>query len=123
MKRVRLSRKRGWKMPPNTVKVDRTTPWGNPFVVGKFGTREQCVNYHARLLTAGHVVVGHDPSMKEQEDYRRFVVTHLDDLRGKDLACWCPLDEPCHADLLLKLANVDLSTTGKREIENGATNP
>ena len=30
---------------------------------------------------------------------------HLHELRGKNLACWCKLDEPCHADVLLKLAN------------------
>jgi hypothetical protein len=29
----------------------------------------------------------------------------LDPLRGKSLGCWCPLDEPCHADVLLKWAN------------------
>jgi hypothetical protein len=28
----------------------------------------------------------------------------LSELRGKDLACWCPLDQPCHADVLLELA-------------------
>ena len=35
---IRLSRAKGWRMPPNTVKVDRTTKWGNPFIVGKHGT-------------------------------------------------------------------------------------
>lgn len=29
----------------------------------------------------------------------------LESLRGKNLACWCPLDQPCHADVLLELAN------------------
>lgn len=31
--------------------------------------------------------------------------TNFDELRGHDLACWCPVDEPCHADVLLELAN------------------
>lgn len=31
-----------------------------------------------------------------------------EELRGKNLACWCPLDQPCHADVLLELANADL---------------
>ena len=35
--RIQLKRTKGWKMPPNTVKVDRTTKWGNPFQVGKPG--------------------------------------------------------------------------------------
>jgi hypothetical protein len=36
---------------------------------------------------------------------RRVVVASLPELRGRDLACWCPLDEPCHADVLLEVAN------------------
>ena len=27
------------------------------------------------------------------------------ELRGRDLCCWCPLDQPCHADVLLEIAN------------------
>lgn len=50
--RVRLSRAKGWKMPPNTVKVDRATCWGNPFVVGKHGTAAECVELY-RKLAAG----------------------------------------------------------------------
>lgn len=34
--------------------------------------------------------------------HKRF---YLDGLEGKDLACWCPLDQPCHGDVLLELAN------------------
>ena len=34
-KRIQLSRKKGWRMPPNTVKVDRSTKWGNPFIIVK----------------------------------------------------------------------------------------
>ena len=40
---------------------------------------------------------------------RRRLAISVDDvrehLRGRDLACWCPLDEPCHADVLLAVAN------------------
>lgn len=38
--RIQLSRRKGWKMPPNTVKVDRSTPWGNPFAVGEVIDRD-----------------------------------------------------------------------------------
>jgi len=34
---------------------------------------------------------------------------NLEELRGKNLACWCPLDKPCHADILLELANGSLT--------------
>ena len=40
----------------------------------------------------------------ERADWLR---AHLPELRGKNLACFCPLDQPCHADVLLELANKD----------------
>ena len=49
--RVQLRRAKGWRMPPDTVKVDRSTIWGNPFVVGRDGgDRAECVARFARLL-------------------------------------------------------------------------
>lgn len=93
---IRIQRKRtkGWKMPENTVYVGRPTKWGNPYSVsgardaGYQGTDEQladmCVTEY-RLQAIGCLP--------------------LEELRGKNLACWCPLDQPCHADVLLELAN------------------
>jgi hypothetical protein len=86
--RVQLSRKAGWRMPPNTVKVARRSRWGNPYRVEDHG-REQAI----RLFEA---------------DLRAWKICSPDELRalaGKNLACFCRLDEPCHADVLLKLAN------------------
>src|SRR5690606_13010392 len=51
--RIQLSRRKGWRMPPDTVKVDRSTRWGNPFVVGRHGTQAECVAHYARLV-GGH---------------------------------------------------------------------
>lgn len=108
--RVQLSRRKGWRMPPNTVKVDRTTRWGNPCVVGKHGTRAECVKWLSFAME-GSYVMGMKTAEGEwlsesliayakavRRDARRL-------LRGKNLACWCPLDGPCHADLLLEIAN------------------
>lgn len=39
----------------------------------------------------------------------RWMVANLAELRGHDLACWCPLDQPCHADVLIGLANGEAS--------------
>jgi len=100
--RVQLSRKKGWRMPPNTVKVDRATKWGNPFVVGAHGTRAECVDLFHKLL-AGYICISNGPAMEEQETYLKMVRASRDELRGKNLACWCPPDQPCHADVLLKL--------------------
>ncbi|MBP6252450.1 MAG: DUF4326 domain-containing protein [Rubrivivax sp.] len=86
--RVQLSRRAGWRMPAGTVKVARPTKWGNPFAVAGHG-RAHAVHLYRGWLT-GMLAAGHlDPA----------------ELRGKSLACWCRLDQECHADVLLELAN------------------
>jgi hypothetical protein len=100
--RVQLRRTKGWRMPPNTVSVARPGKFGNPFTVGcnpsHFSTAlpslctsvEQavvCFRYYADsfiTITSGR---------------------WIEPLRGKNLGCWCKLDQPCHADVLLELAN------------------
>lgn len=87
-KRIQLSRKKGFKLPPNTVVVSRPSKWGNPFKVGRDGNAQVCVNAYREWLRA-HISL----SLK------------VDELRGKNLACWCKPGEPCHADVLLEIAN------------------
>jgi len=70
----------------NTVYVGRPTQWGNPTSVGLSTSRENAIKLYEEWL-----------SYRLQLD-----PTFLEPLRGKDLACWCPLDKPCHADVLLK---------------------
>lgn len=99
--RIQLRRSKGWRMPPGAVKVDRTTPFGNPFVVGRDGTREECVRLHA-LLLAGYVPLSRPIRPGELIDHRRWVMAHLHLLRDATaLACWCPEAGPCHADTLI----------------------
>jgi hypothetical protein len=95
--RVQLKRSAGWKMPPNTVKVDRTTRWGNPFTIAECGSVAIAVAQHGRWMR-GEIAApgGVEPPSKE---------TLRATLGGKNLACWCALNGPCHADLLLTLAN------------------
>lgn len=93
-KRIQLSRKRGWRKPDGAVVVSRPGKWGNPWRVGvKFGGMAgDCVKYFRAWIEQT------EPGRKLAENARR-------ELRGKDLCCWCPLDQPCHADVLLKIAN------------------
>jgi hypothetical protein len=100
--RVRLSRRHGWRMPPNTTKVDRTTWLGNPYRVDEHGTRVECVAMFRALLMGER-----EPDNASQEHRRDHIRYMLRSgvLKGRNLACWCPLDEPCHADVLLELAN------------------
>jgi len=109
-RRVQLRRTRGWRTPANTVKVDRTTRFGNPFSIEDYG-RERAIALH-RAWIAGEVGNPPLPSkrVRELEARRTEVIAALPSLRGKNLACWCPLPEPgepdiCHAVLLLELAN------------------
>jgi hypothetical protein len=104
---MQLSRKKGWKMPENTVKVDRTTKWGNPFIVGEHGTRAECVRLFEYLL--GGLLCISANNCEAQEAYMAMARCDLEQLRGKNLACWCPLDAPCHADVLLVMANAKVT--------------
>lgn len=106
-KRIQLSRRKGWMMPANTVKVDRTTKWGNPFVVGEHGTRAECV-YLFKMLLNGLICITKN-NTKAQEKYLEMARRDREQLRGKNLACWCPLDAPCHADALLMMSNAGVT--------------
>lgn len=103
-RRIRLSRAKGWRLPPNTHVVARPTKWGNPFVVGQDGTAAECVDLYHKLLS-GRLCLICEASIEDQQRTNRHAAAHLGDLRGKNLACWCALDKPCHADVLLDLAN------------------
>ena len=87
----RVWNKRDPATPKDAVYVGRPTKWGNPYVIGKDGTRAEVI-----------------------EKYRAFLIEHvytsdlfmadLRELRGKDLVCWC-VPRPCHAEVLMELAN------------------
>jgi hypothetical protein len=83
-------------MPPNTVHVGPGGPWANPFKLipnSITHTREGIVELYAEILEWN------------ETDRARWINSHVHELRGKNLACWCRLDQQCHADVLLKLAN------------------
>lgn len=103
--RIQLRRSKGWRMPPNTVKAARPGPLGNPFVVGRDGAREECVRLY-RLMLGGYLCLSKGPDIAEQKRAIAAVKSALPGLRGQNIACWCRLDgKPCHADVLLELAN------------------
>ena len=95
--RVQLKRTKGWRMPPNTVSVVRPVKWSNPYHVDKYGREEAIEKYREGIL-------GKDLLSKRGKELAR-VGKDLFELCGKNLACYCPLDQPCHADVLLELAN------------------
>ncbi|MGX5657620.1 DUF4326 domain-containing protein [Geodermatophilus nigrescens] len=120
-RRVQLSRARGWRKPAGTVVVARPSRWGNPFRVGEtylFPAGDPSdpaawpVPTHREpgLSDDGARVVRCPDRATAVEWYRRWAgEAHREQarrlLRGRSLACWCPVDEPCHADVLLEMAN------------------
>lgn len=96
-------------MPENTVKVDRSTRWGNPFIVGLHGNTGECVYWYL-MLGKGYLCLGHGDDCAEQQIKAQNALDTeakkgWPTLRGKNLACWCRSNKPCHADLLLCMAN------------------
>jgi hypothetical protein len=125
-KRIQRRRVKGWKMPPNTVYVGRPTKWGNPWSVGSHtltpAGKTKSLRKIVRLYRAWMVgtfteraiekIIGDGTKVPKQPMamlhwlmVRGALRNQLSELRGKDLACFCPLDQPCHADVLLELAN------------------
>ena len=117
MERIQRRRTKGWQMPENTVYVGRPSRYGNPFVIGGY----YCKGDGAPDGRTPFQLVFTRAASKEYADARFTLIEtaeqalewyrwylnvtdwkFLDDLRGKNLACWCPLDQPCHADVLLE---------------------
>lgn len=113
-KPIRIQRKRtkGWKMPENTVSVSRPGPFGNPFTATgcrKAGYKGDDSEIAHRCAEAFRLWLGPNWEINwpgpESKAARTILLNRLPELRGKNLACWCPLDQPCHADVLLEIAN------------------
>ena len=105
-RRIQRQRTKGWRMPEGAVYVGRPSRWGNPFEVGHF-TASMAVDAYAVHLSSyfgwreSALLRAFYPWPVESTELRDWLAP----LRGHDLVCWCPLDQPCHADVLLELAN------------------
>jgi hypothetical protein len=126
-KRIQRKRTKGWKMPEGAVYVGRPTKWGNPFVAhtdpdqryGRCVAAAIAVDSFRRMVTNGMMwssIPAHRWPKGSIPARWAMVIDVERELRGKDLACWCRLDQPCHADVLLELANAvsTVVTEGER---------
>jgi len=121
-RRIQRRRTKGWRMPEGAIYVGRPTIYGNPVRCTPHGCRRKpcgccepyrcCVDVYQEWVNSG--IEGRDShtgslviALDAEAGYprRSELVRRLPELRGRDLACWCPLDQPCHADVLLALAN------------------
>ena len=104
--RIRLRRRKGWRLPAGAIKVDRTTVFGNPFVPGQpnhlgWGVvrdAEHAVWLHRQWL------VTPSRSIAFEHDRHDEALSRLPSLAGHDLACWCVAGAHCHVATYLELA-------------------
>lgn len=132
--RIQLRRTKGWRKPEGAIVVARPSRWGNPFVlrreygavhavtargvlIQQYTTRADALAVTIKLYR--HLLIGWHPStLPDTANFSAAYEAHRmwqpatnpvdlarSELAGHDLACWCPLDQPCHADVLLELAN------------------
>jgi hypothetical protein len=78
-------------MPPGAIYVGRPSQWGNPFNIADYGDARYAVDDFRAWVESCKA--------KDPIGYAGW----LTPLIGHDLACWCPEDAPCHADVLLEL--------------------
>jgi hypothetical protein len=110
-KRIQRKRIKGWRMPPNTVSVCRPGKWGNPYKVvpvgglwGLYCPEINATTAHSRKKI--NVVRASIEFFRDEcADRPEFRDEIRKELKGKNLACFCRIDQPCHADVLLEIAN------------------
>lgn len=89
-RRIQRRRTAGWRMPEGTVYVGRPTRWANPHRADPTPDSRAAAVAHYRAWLA---------------DQPGLIAAARRELVGRDLACWCPIGQPCHADVLLAIAN------------------
>lgn len=96
---IRIQRKRvaGWRMPANTVYVGRGSGFGNPYPISDYA--------YAGDDAAKFAVAAYANSLTDQMAKNPELRNAVMDLKGKNLCCWCPAGNPCHADILLQVSN------------------
>lgn len=131
-RRIRLQRSAGWRKPKDAIVVARPSRWGNPYVVGDPGVefcgtslgpgagfydphdQRGCQSSLPPLTAAQAVYLYRNDLtdwLADEDPFYDELRAALASLRGHDLACWCPLVDahgqpvPCHADVLVELAN------------------
>ncbi len=115
--RLQLSRRKGFNLQEHSraingleaVNVARPSKWGNQFSVDDKTSNAEAVSrfgtmYEEALFPTPFIE--NNPSHAEAKArIAKYTRDALDDLRGKNLACWCKPGEPCHGDVLLERAN------------------
>lgn len=111
--RIQRSCARGWRTPFHAKYVGPGSFYGNPFRVSR-SARELEVGGELVVASAEEAVARYREWIERSREGRFVASCAARNLWGLDLVCWCPADQPCHADALLEIAN----PRGEREFEN-----
>lgn len=114
--RIQRRRTKGWRMPEGAIYVGRPGFWGNPYQAGiaakmPFLADGTVLTMSESVDCYRDFILGGGPTLLESRWHSSRVGLAIAELRGRDLACWCPLEDscgrpvPCHADVLLEIAN------------------
>ncbi|MCC3292383.1 DUF4326 domain-containing protein [Arthrobacter sp. zg-Y1110] len=107
----RIKHQVGRALPANTALVGKGSGWATPFKAGEIGVLRGADDTRVFFRPEDDTqALGMFRGLVEQPKVRRQVVA---DLKGKNLACWCALDRPCHADILLEIANANETEAAK----------
>jgi hypothetical protein len=90
--RLQQKRVKGWRKPANSIVISRPSKWGNPFKIDAEHDRPAVVSQFREWVKSD------DPRAVKMR-------AELEELRGKDLLCFCPVPGPCHGDVLIEMAN------------------
>jgi hypothetical protein len=121
--RIQRRRTKGWRLPSGAIICTRPAKFGNPFKVGGWfkigGHGGMRLVWSQRIIwkpedidgavRGGYTLI--ETSQQAVDFYRRFLqinplsAREIAELRGHDLACWCKIGAPCHADVLLEVVN------------------
>ena len=104
MKRIQRKRTPGFKLPKNTICVNRGTKFGNPFLVSYLGVDEAIRRFTECLINPAIVYTYFDEiEASIQYDRFKWMNENIPKLSGYDyLACFCEEDKPCHGDVLIE---------------------
>ncbi len=106
--RIQRKRTAGWRMPEGAIYVGRPSRWGNPYAPDLYRADYPEADAHELRYMATSDFEGLVTGRWDRFDHvdvPSYPRAEIARLRGRDLACWCPLDQPCHADVLLEIAN------------------
>lgn len=101
--RHQRKRTKGWKKPAGSICVTRPGPFGNPYETAE--EFEEALRFALLVTAYNRKTNSQYTTLVKREQHMMRIAGRLEELRNKDLLCFCPLEKACHADVLIRFAN------------------